>query len=124
MYGTGPWVSKTLRLSISSPPPVHKFNRIPVVEHEEDFWHRKYTIAEDGTAVAIDPPPSFEVEPDENIHLPSPSFYPALAGAGLFVTVMGLVYVPWGLIAAGAGVVITMWGLFGWSMEPLTREEH
>ena len=65
---------------------------------------------------------SFERE--ENIHLPSPSFYPALAAAGLFVVVLGLVYVPWGLIAAGAGAVITMWGLFGWSMEPLTREEH
>jgi hypothetical protein len=47
-----------------------------------------------------------------------------LAGAGLFITLMGLVYVPWGLIAAGAGAVITMWGLFGWSIEPLTREEH
>ncbi len=121
--GPDPWDGRTLEWSISSPPPVHNFDRIPVVEHEDDFWHRKYTIAEDGTAVAIDPPPSFDVEPDENIHLPSPSFYPALAGTGLFVTVMGLVYVPWGLIAAGAGVVITMWGLFGWSMEPLTREE-
>ena len=65
---------------------------------------------------------SFERE--ETIHLPAPSFYPALAAAGLFVVVMGLVYVPWGLIAAGAGAVITMWGLFGWSMEPLTREDH
>ncbi len=122
--GPDPWDGRTLEWSISSPPPVHNFDRIPVVEHEDDFWHRKYTIAEDGTAVAVDPPPSFDFEPDENIHLPSPSFYPVLAGAGLFVTVMGLVYVPWGLIAAGAGAVITMWGLFGWSMEPLTREEH
>ena len=122
--GPDPWDGRTLEWSISSPPPEHNFDQIPVVEHEDDFWHRKYTTAEDGTAVAIDPPPSFDFEPDENIHLPSPSFYPALAGAGLFVTVMGLVYVPWGLIAAGAGVLITIWGLFGWSIEPLTREEH
>ena len=28
---------------------------------------------------------------------------------------MGLVYVPWGLLAAGAGAIVTLWGLFGWS---------
>jgi hypothetical protein len=37
---------------------------------------------------------------------------------------MGLVYVPWGIIASAAGVVITLWGLFGWSMEPLVKEAH
>ncbi len=122
--GPDPWDGRTLEWSISSPPPEHNFDQIPVVEHEDDFWHRKYTTAEDGTAVAIDPPPVFVFEPDDNIHLPSPSFYPVLASAGLFIMLMGLVYVPWGLIAAGAGVLITIWGLFGWSMEPLTREEH
>ena len=27
-------------------------------------------------------------------------------------------------LAVGAGLVVMLWGLFGWSMEPLTREEH
>ena len=122
--GPDPWDGRTLEWTISSPPPEHNFDQIPQVEREDDFWHRKYRTAEDGTAIAIEPPPDMRVEREENIHLPSPSFYPALAAAGLFVVVMGLVYVPWGLIAAGAGAVITMWGLFGWSMEPLTREDH
>jgi len=122
--GPDPWDGRTLEWTISSPPPEHNFDQIPVVEHEDDFWHRKYTMAEDGTAVAIDPPPNMVVEPDENIHLPSPSYYPALASSGLFVTLMGLVYVPVGLIAVGVGALITLWGLFGWSMEPLTREDH
>jgi len=122
--GPDPWDGRTLEWSISSPPPEHNFDQIPTVEHEDDFWHRKYELDEDGTAVAVEPPPSFEVEPDEHIHLPSPSFYPVLASAGLFVMAMGLVYVPWGLIAAGVGAMIVMWGLFGWSMEPLTREDH
>jgi cytochrome c oxidase subunit 1 len=124
LAGPDPWDGRTLEWTISSPPPEHNFDRIPVVEHEDDWWHRKYETAEDGTAVAVDPPPSLEVEPDEDIHLPSPSYYPALASAGLFVTMMGLVYMPWGLVAVGAGVLITLWGLFGWSMEPLTREDH
>ena len=42
----------------------------------------------------------------------------------MFVSIMGLVYVPWGLVAVVAGALVTMWGLFGWSMEPLTREDH
>ena len=122
--GSDPWDGRTLEWTISSPPPEHNFDRIPVVEHEDDFWYRKYAIADDGTAVAIDPPPEMEVEPEDDIHLPSPSFYPALAGAGLFVTLTGLVYVPWGLVAVGVGALTTMWGLFGWSMEPIVRQDH
>jgi cytochrome c oxidase subunit 1 len=122
--GADPWDGRTLEWSIPSPPPEHNFDRIPVVAHEDDFWHRKYRIGEDGVAVAIDPPPTMAGEPDADIHLPSPSFYPVLAAAGLFVVLLGLVYVPWGLVAVGAGALITMWGLFGWSMEPLTREDH
>jgi len=122
--GPDPWDGRTLEWTISSPPPEHNFDQIPVVEREDDFWHRKYRTAEDGTAIAIEPAPDMSFEREDNIHLPSPSFYPTLAAAGLFVVVMGLVYVPWGLVAVGVGAVLTLWGLFGWSMEPLTREEH
>ncbi len=122
--GPDPWDGRTLEWTISSPPPEHNFDRIPVVEHEDDFWHRKYTTADDGTAVAVVPPPDLEAEPEDGIHLPSPSFYPALAAFGMFISILGFVYVPWGLVAVGVGAVVTMWGLFGWSMEPLTREEH
>ena len=122
--GPDPWDGRTLEWTIPSPPPEHNFDRIPVVEHEDDFWHRKYTTADDGTAVAVVPPPDLEAEPEDDIHLPSPSFYPALAAFGMFISILGFVYVPWGLVAVGVGAVVTVWGLFGWSMEPLTREEH
>jgi hypothetical protein len=56
--------------------------------------------------------------------MPSPSYYPALSAFGMFIMLMGLVYVPVGLVAVGAGLLVTLWGLFGWSMEPLTREPH
>ena len=122
--GPDPWDGRTLEWTVSSPAPEHNFDRIPVVAHEDDFWYRKYKMAADGTAYPIVPPPDFDVELDADIHLPSPSLYPLLAAAGMFVTLMGLIYLPWGLVAVGAGALTTMWGLFGWSMEPLTREDH
>ena len=57
-----------------------------------------------------------------NIHMPSPSYYPALTSFGLVVTGGGLVYLSLGWIAFGVGMVITMWGFFGWSLEPVTKE--
>jgi hypothetical protein len=65
-----------------------------------------------------------DTEPPEDLHLPSPSYYPVLAGFGLFLAVTGLVYVPWGLLVTGIGAIVALWGLFGWSMEPLVREHR
>jgi cytochrome c oxidase subunit 1 len=123
--GNDPWDGRTLEWSIPSPPPVHNFDRIPVVRHEDDFWHRKYHTDEAGHAV---PAPDYEepeaVGPPEGLHLPSPSYYPALTGLGIFIALLGAVYVPWGFLAVAAGVAVVVWGLFGWSLEPLVKEEH
>ncbi|OFW62750.1 MAG: cytochrome c oxidase subunit I [Actinobacteria bacterium RBG_16_67_15] len=120
--GNDPWDGRTLEWSISSPPPEHNFDTVPVIHSEDDFWHRKYTEDAEGRAVPVAQPPLPARE--AGIHLPSPSYYPVLSSAGIFVLVMGMVYLPWGLLAVGAGLVVMLWGLFGWSMEPLTREEH
>ncbi|OFW67759.1 MAG: cytochrome c oxidase subunit I [Actinobacteria bacterium RBG_16_68_21] len=124
--GNDPWDGRTLEWSISSPPPEHNFDVVPVVHAEDDFWHRKYREDEEGRPVPIPGggDPLVAGPDDPPIHLPSPSFYPILAAFGMFLTVLGLVYVPLGLVLAGVGVVTVVWGLFGWSMEPLTREEH
>jgi hypothetical protein len=37
---------------------------------------------------------------------------------------MGFVYLPWGMIVVAAGGLVTLWGLFGWSLEPLSKETH
>jgi cytochrome c oxidase subunit 1 len=122
--GADPWDGRTLEWTVSSPPPVHNFDRIPTVRYEDDFWHRKYGVDEEGYAVRLEDPPEDDAGPDEDIHLPSSSYYPALSGLGLFVTMLGLVYLPWGALAAAAGALILIWGVFGWAMEPPFKEDH
>ena len=60
----------------------------------------------------------------DDIHMPDPSYYPALASVGISILGFGFVYLPVGWIIVGIGGVITLWGLFGWSLEPVTREDH
>jgi cytochrome c oxidase subunit 1 len=123
--GNDPWDGRTLEWSIPSPPPVHNFDRIPVVQHEDDFWYRKYHTDDEGRAVrAADYVEPEAVGPPRGLHLPSPSYYPALTGLGMFIALLGAVYVPWGFLAVAAGAAIMAWGLFGWSLEPLVKEEH
>ena len=57
------------------------------------------------------------------IHMPDPSYYPALTSFGIVVLGFGLVFLPWGWLLVGVGLAVTMWGIFGWSLEPVA-EEH
>ena len=127
--GNDPWDGRTLEWSISSPPPVHNFDEVPVVRRLDDFWYTKYGEDEQGRLVALatseesEPADADDAEASE-IHMPSPSYYPALASVGLVVSGFGLTYLGvGGWVVVGVGLVISMWGLFGWSLEPVTRED-
>jgi cytochrome c oxidase subunit 1 len=55
------------------------------------------------------------------IHLPSPSYMPALTSIGFPLIGFGAIYGWW--IGAIGGLILAA-GIFGWASEPLTEEEH
>ena len=126
--GADPWDGRTLEWSIPSPPPVYNFAEEPVVRHRDDFWHTKYIdVPEHAPRRVLAGGADGHEEHSEHghIHLPSPSYFPALAAVGLPVMGYGVIYsdtgASWPLIISG--VLILLLSLFGWVLEPQVAEE-
>jgi cytochrome c oxidase subunit I len=139
--GDDPWDGATLEWSISSPPPVYNFARIPVVESRDAWWAQKHAnrVGGDAERLALADEPrdqtgvgmeaiateSLELVPP-GIHMPSPSYFP-------FVVAIGLATMASGLLAADAagpvtiplfaivGLLIVLGGIYGWSFEPASE---
>jgi cytochrome c oxidase subunit 1 len=118
--GADPWDARTLEWSTPSPPPEYNFAEIPIVRSRDDFWHRKYVIKPDehatpviagGAHAAVDE----HEEMGHGIHLPAPSYFPLVASFGLPVMAYGVIYA-WPLIVLGG--LWTLFGVFGWVLEP------
>ncbi|MDQ1502726.1 MAG: cytochrome c oxidase subunit, partial [Actinomycetota bacterium] len=134
--GDDPWDARSLEWSIPSPAPAYNFDVVPVVHDVDDFWHRKYTEDEQGRLVRIPSGGSDEAsalheqhEPGSDdhghgdghghgIHMPSPSYFPALASVGIMIVGYGAIYHWW--IGAIGGVILLA-GVFGWGNEPLSE---
>jgi cytochrome c oxidase subunit 1 len=120
-----PWDARSLEWMTSSPPPEYNFAEIPVIEHRDEFWHRKYTEDDQGRLVALPESERYVVparrDPHEshNIHMPSPSYWPFVFCLGLPILGYGFVFKNWWLVAAGA--VWLMFGMTGWATEPSTE---
>jgi cytochrome c oxidase subunit I len=125
-----PWDARTLEWMTASPPAMHNFDQIPIVRHLDEFWHRKYGVDEEGRAVPL--PEGYIEEPAfvpqvGGIHMPSPSYYPIIAAAGLVTIGAGLIFWSSGVIGVSilvVGAAIALWGIVGWAAEPITREDH
>ncbi|CAN5769412.1 hypothetical protein BH23ACT10_BH23ACT10_15710 [soil metagenome] len=126
--GDDPWDARTIEWMTSSPPVHYNFAQVPQVSARDELWHRKHAVSEEGDYVRVPAGGAGTVvihDPDSDIHMPDPSFYPALAAVGL--PIMG-----WGLFTSGAamigmiavGCIITIGGLFAWAFEPMAEEGH
>jgi cytochrome c oxidase subunit 1 len=121
-----PWDARTLEWTIPSPTPVYNFAEIPQVHELDDFWHRKYGEDAEGRMVKLAPPVtegSLNLHRDD-VHLPSPSYYPIVVAFCMPVMAYGMVYRTYAVVALGALALIG--SLYAWGMEPATapHEEH
>ncbi len=120
-----PWDARTLEWATTSPPPEYNFARIPVAHSLDSFWHDKYAEDDEGFLIRI---PSggagdnHDGHGDDHdghgIHMPSPSYMPALTALGLPIIGFGAIY-GWGWVVAG--VVVLLLGACGWASEPVSE---
>jgi cytochrome c oxidase subunit I len=127
-----PWDARTLEWMIPLPPPVYNWAKIPTVHTLDEFWHRKYDEDDDGRAVRR--PDHHEVlvaleyegrNPEAEIELPSPSYFPALVGLGIMFLAYGVIYLDsgFGFALVAIGAVAILGSFVGWSVEPV-EEPH
>ena len=127
--GDDPWDARTIEWMTSSPPAHYNFREIPQISARDELWHRKHAVSESGDYVRVPAGGSGDVvvhdDHDADIHMPDPSYFPALSAVGL--PIMG-----WGLFTGGTtmvvmlavGAVITVGALFAWAFEPSAEEGH
>ncbi len=137
--GDDPWDARTLEWITPNPVPEYNFAELPVVTSRDEAWHRKYTEdesgrlvrlprggADSGTAVATrsgegGPPAETGAGGGggHGIHMPSPSYYPFILGAGIFA--LGYAAIYHSLLLCAVGVVIVMFAIYAWMLEPGTE---
>ena len=128
--GPDPWDARTIEWLTPSPPPPHNFDEVPQVSARDEAWHRKYAVGETDEAHRIPAGGSTEdigKEPKSakelGIHMPDPSYYPAVAALGLPIMGYGLLTGGAAMqILVGLGALVTFSGLFGWALEPGAEE--
>ncbi|MEC7115740.1 MAG: cytochrome c oxidase subunit 4, partial [Actinomycetota bacterium] len=115
--GPDPWDARSLEWMTASPVPEHNFDETIHVEKQDEFWHRKWGKNEAGQVVRR--ATAEEVAHDgsnTNVHLPSPSYWPLVAAAGLPIIGYGLIYSLWLCVLGG---LFVLGGLYGWVFEPV-----
>jgi cytochrome c oxidase subunit 1 len=115
--GPDPWDARSLEWMIPSPSPEHNFDTIPVVESEDEWWHRKYGYDDNKRVVRI--ADTEDVAQDGSatgVHLPAPSFWPLVLAIGLPLIGYGLIFNLWLCVIGGA---LTGLAMYSWALEPV-----
>ena len=126
--GNDPWDARTLEWAIPSPPPEHNFDEIPQVTHRDQVWFDKYgdghgdaeQLSKANAAVAEH---AEESDEELEVHMPNPSYWPLLVGAGLTIAAAGLMI---HIAVSILGVAWTIIAVYAWSLEPASTppDEH
>ena len=108
----------------TNPPAPHNWDRIPRIQHLDDFFHRKYHDVGEGeesdlrsVATAEDILAASSVDDTSHIHLPSPSYWPLVLAMAFPLIGFGVIY---HLSLAAVGGVVLLGAAFGWALEPST----
>jgi cytochrome c oxidase subunit 1 len=125
-----PWDGRTLEWSIPSPPPIYNFAEIPAVHGLDPHWETKADLMAEGkdrsTAIreSTSGTPGQKNDYDglaearrRGIHMPDLSYWPIVPPIGLLTGAYGMLFAFWPV--AVLGLVITIWGLYSWALEPV-----
>ncbi len=106
-----PWNGATLEWAIPSPPQEFNFAEVPTVHSRDPLWETK---RERGGQL----PEPARVS-GAGIHMPNPSYWPAVAAIGVTAVFVSLMMLPkFGPAGVVVAVAILFLGVFKWAFEP------
>ena len=119
--GPDPWDARSLEWMVPSPTPEHNFDELPIVQSQDEWWHRKYDTQADGTLARTAQIADIAQKGDaQDVHLPSPSYWPLVLALGLPFIGYALIFNLWFLVL-GLGLVLV--AIYGWALEPADDPE-
>ena len=99
-----PWGGATLEWATSSPPPEHDFDVIPPVHDRDPLWYmRDHNIAMPAAPA------------HQHIHMPPPSYFPLVMALGVAMMAIGVLST---FAITALGVVVVIYSVWGWVLEP------
>ncbi|HEX7337458.1 MAG TPA: cytochrome c oxidase subunit I [Gemmatimonadales bacterium] len=106
-----PWNGATLEWAIPSPPQEFNFAKIPVVHGRDALWEQKRQRG--------GPLPEPARVSGQGIHMPNPSYWPAVTAVGVLAVLVSLMTLgTTGVPGVVAGVALLFLGVYKWAYEP------
>ena len=96
------------------------------MSHLDEFFHRKYEDRGDDhagyepVATAEEVLAIEEANADDDVHLPSPSYWPIILAFALPIMAYGVIY---NILLIAVGGIIVLLAMFGWALEPATAPD-